>query len=268
MFASFSFETLPAPRRRDRRRFRRDSRIFVSNTRRWGIKAIDIHIAFFADQTEQAKHTQMAQAFSHVANSDMPYVLLPKHCEYEPMLADYRLKQPEPRDILPQAAMKILHAVVSKNELNLRNLKAAIIAPRMNNEAYHTAHDLSRRVKSLALCGGNDTAYMAQQLRREYGVSILEQPSATQQSDTDVYILFDATPGNIHPRPGSIVLELGNDWCLALRDSVTHIKQVIWHYPEHALRDLPAGVCKQRAIALLLQSGVLSLDDLEIKQLL
>ena len=103
----------------------------------------------------------MAQALSYVTNLDITHVLMPEKSEYKDMLAEYRLRLPEPRDLLPAMGTAILFALAEERGLRLEGLKAAVIAPRLSHDAITAAHVLSRRVKSLALCGGADTELMA-----------------------------------------------------------------------------------------------------------
>lgn len=271
MFAYLTFETQPEPtwRQRLKARVRRDARVTALEERRWGLKALHMQVTFTEKQKPETRRQRVALAMEHIAARDIKTVLLPEACEYTELLQEYGLKQPESRKLLPTMCVAMLKHIVAQRGLSMGTMKVAIVAPRLNIDAVMASHKICRQVKSLSLNGGIDTELMALQLRREYGVSVLEQPSVAQHADTDVYLLFDAPsqPIPLEPRQGSLVIEVGDGWRFNPRAGVLHINGAVFHVPATVQHELPPGVDKQRVMALLAESGVFAEQELKITAL-
>jgi len=273
MFALLTFETIPEPKWRQKfiECFRRQSRITVNIHRRWGLKTMQVHVVFTCRQTKQSRELLVRQALLHITEYDIMYVLLPKFCEYATLLNNYNMRQPDIRALLPSIAGKLLLFIAEQRGLNLDELNAAVIASRLNADSIAAVRLICRRIKSFALSGGIDTELMARQLRRNYGISVLERnQQAISRIDTDIYLLFDA-PQFAEPlrlRPGNIVIEAGNGWCIDAINGVTHIDDARYEIPEEIIRDMPPGVSKQRVLALLVESGMYAVENLKVKSLL
>ncbi|MCL2547440.1 MAG: hypothetical protein FWE06_09730 [Oscillospiraceae bacterium] len=272
MFAVLAFEIIPEPSWRQRlaESLKRRSRIIINPQRRWGLKALQVHITFTCRQPSQARQQLVRQALAHIAERHVTYVLLPNACEYSNLLHEYGLRQPDIRTLLPSMAAKLLFHIAEQRDVQLNERNAVVIAPRLNNQAIAAARTVCRHVKTFTLSGGIDTELMARQLRHDYGISVLEQSVTDCRADTDIFLLFDAPPQAVplQPRPGNIVLELGSGWDIKVVESVIHIDDARYHIPQDMLRDKPPGVSKQRALALLVEAGLYTVENLQIKSLL
>jgi hypothetical protein len=164
-------------------------------------------------------------------------------------------------------AVTVLQRAVAMRGLRLQDLHLTLAASRMGSDEIRAIRSVCRIVKRLSLFGGRDTADIAGLLRKENGLSVVEQPSAAQLTESDAYLLFNKPVGipEIVLRPGSIAVEVGSGWNLQTNKNALHIDGAKFALPHRY--DVPPGYDAQELIAALLRNGGISSKNLSVTAL-
>ena len=142
-------------------------------------------------------------------------------------------------------AADLARAVMAGRNLSGGSARLAVAGDRLSGELVRTVTELAlgNRYVLLDVPYGGDT--LANQLRREYGVSLLLSPTRQQMEEADVLVLFAART-DLRRRDPAV---------LRLYDEAAPLPPLL--LPPVLEGQMPPGLCRPQLLAVLVESGVL-----------
>ena len=142
-------------------------------------------------------------------------------------------------------AADLARAVMAGRNLSGGSARLAVAGDQLSGELVRTVTELAlgNRYVLLDVPYGGDT--LANQLRREYGVSLLLSPTRQQMEEADVLVLFAART-DLRRRAPAV---------LRLYDEAAPLPPLL--LPPVLEGQTPPGLCRPQLLAVLVESGVL-----------
>ena len=142
-------------------------------------------------------------------------------------------------------AADLARAVMAGRNLSGGSARLAVAGDQLSGELVRTVTELAlgNRYVLLDVPYGGDT--LANQLRREYGVSLLLSPTRQQMEEADVLVLFAART-DLRRRDPAV---------LRLYDEAAPLPPLL--LPPVLEGQMPPGLCRPQLLAVLVESGVL-----------
>ena len=142
-------------------------------------------------------------------------------------------------------AADLARAVMAGRNLSGGSARLAVAGDQLSGELVRTVTELvlGNRYVLLDVPYGGDT--LANQLRREYGVSLLLSPTRQQMEEADVLVLFAART-DLRRRDPAV---------LRLYDEAAPLPPLL--LPPVLEGQMPPGLCRPQLLAVLVESGVL-----------
>ena len=142
-------------------------------------------------------------------------------------------------------AADLARAVMAGRNLSGGSARLAVAGDQLSGELVRTVTELAlgNRYVLLDVPYGGDT--LANQLRREYGVSLLLSPTRQQLEEADVLVLFAART-DLRRRDPAV---------LRLYDEAAPLPPLL--LPPVLEDQMPPGLCRPQLLAVLVESGVL-----------
>ena len=146
---------------------------------------------------------------------------------------------------LRRALADLARAVMAGRNLSGGSARLAVAGDQLSGELVRTVTELAlgNRYVLLDVPYGGDT--LANQLRREYGVSLLLSPTRQQMDEADVLVLFAART-DLRRRDPAV---------LRLYDEAAPLPPLL--LPPVLEGQMPPGLCRPQLLAVLVESGVL-----------
>ena len=168
-------------------------------------------------------------------------------------MTNYLMQQLEKAGVAPVStlplrralAADLARAVMAGRNLSGGSARLAVAGDQLSGELVRTVTELAlgNRYVLLDVPYGGDT--LANQLRREYGVSLLLSPTRQQLEEADVLVLFAART-DLRRRDPAV---------LRLYDEAAPLPPLL--LPPVLEGQMPPGLCRPQLLTVLVESGVL-----------
>ena len=171
--------------------------------------------------------------------------VLPEDFVYQELLERQGIRAVSTVTLRRALAADWARAVMETGALSPGNAKVAVAGSQLTGELVRTVTELAlgNRYVLLDVPYGGDT--LANQLRREYGVSLLLSPTRQQMEEADVLVLFAART-DLRRRDPAV---------LRLYDEAAPLPPLL--LPPVLEGQMPPGLCRPQLLAVLVESGVL-----------
>ncbi len=214
MFGLIEMELIPRPSLwgRIRCKVARDTGVTLTEERAWGVLLARVQIQLWCEDVPDVNERRVRCGLAALRDVGARGVVLPRGFPYSSLLADFGLVASTPVPLYRRMAARLASYVADMMCVEPSQLKLAIIAKRASPDVMAATEDLCGRARYISLSlSHNDGGPLCRVLRRNYGVSVVENPTDEQLADTDLFLIFDAdTPDrHIPAKPGAAVLLLG-----------------------------------------------------------
>lgn len=214
---------------------------------------IILHMRFLCAEVKRGKGTpepvlrrRVLAAAKQLRKQGIIRVVPPEDFDYGQQLEKTGVRLVSTLALRRALAAEWVRFVLEKQEKgNPSGAKVAVFAAQLTGEAVRAVTELSLRHRYVLLelpVGGEE---LCRQLRREYGVSLLLNPTEDQMAEADVLVLFDARPA----------MRQGNAVVLPLYTEDAELPHLL--LPPALEAALPEGADRERLLAAIQDAGVL-----------
>lgn len=211
-----------------------------------------LHMRFLCAEVLREERTPAAvlrrrtmAALKRLKKGGVTFVVLPEKFEWEKLPEKAGLQRPSTLLLRQMIAADWLRMELERKGKLSAGTKVAVSAPRLTGEVVRTVTELILRHRYVLLDLPGEAAEFSRRLRREYGVSLLTDPSPEQLEQTEALVLFGDRPD----------LKKGNAVVLQLTDETVPLPPLL--LPPVLEEQLPTGVERGTLMAVLYQGGVL-----------
>jgi len=194
VFGLVETELVPRPSLWERLRLAisRETMVWVEEERVWGVLLTRVRVQLWCDAAEENRR-RVEMALQALQDRGIRGVVASRTFAYSDLLPAYGLTTAEPAPLYRRMAARLATLAADQMCVAPVRLRVCFIAKRMTAEVIAAMEQLCVRARYLFLClergGGGD---VCRKLRRDAGVSVVENPSADQIAGADLYLVFDS----------------------------------------------------------------------------
>ena len=192
---------------------------------------------------EAVLRRRVTAAGKRLRKQGVTQVVLPEGFAYGPQLEKWGLHPVSTQSLRQAIAADWVHWLLAEQGVLTAGAKVAVSAARLTGEVAWTVTELSLRHRYVLLDVPRGGEELCRQLRREYGVSLLLDPSNEQLEEADALVLFDARENCRNRRS------------LPLYDEAAPLPPLL--LPPALEEKLPKGCDRGQLLAVLRDQGVL-----------
>lgn len=137
---------------------------------------------------------RVLSAARKLRKSGITRAVLPEIFSYQEQLAKYGVYPPSTLPLRQCLALELVRAALDKNHRSNSNARIAISGDKMSGQLVKIVTELSLCYRYVLLSVPYGGEELCRQLRHEYGVTLLLDPSQDQMDSADVLLLFDPLP--------------------------------------------------------------------------
>lgn len=210
MFALIETETVPESGvwHRLQAFLRGETGVRFEERRRWDTKVLEVTVTDSPEESPARREKRMELALRGVAQRGVRVIVPPRDFCYAGLLDKWGLVLADPIALYRRMAVRLAEFILSYLRCPPVKIGLTVCANRMTPELMRIVEALCLRVGRLAFCGPGNWESAARGLHASYGISLLDNPSASQLAEQDVFIVFDPLTGALPVKPDSIVLWL------------------------------------------------------------
>jgi hypothetical protein len=156
-----------------------------------GTRVLRAGIVFPLDMNEMQRRRLVQKALFTVASAGIKGVVLPAGFGYREELDLYGLVAMDPLPLYRHMAGKLAAYAIKACGIDPSNMICSILSRRLTRVAENAAREVCLQARYLALCCGQDINHFCRELARDYGASVLENPSARLLARSELLIVFD-----------------------------------------------------------------------------
>ena len=212
-----------------------------------------LHMRFAVAEVPRGERTpeilvrrRVQSAARRLQKAGVVKVVLPKGFPYLLQLGKYGIAPVSTLPLRRQLAAEWVQVALEDRGMSGSSARVAVTAAQMTAELVRTVTELALRNRYVLLevpYGGEE---LGRQLRREYGVSLLLDPTAEQMEEAEALVLFDNRPDLKRKSP--VVLEL-------YQGAETPMPPLV--LPPALEEQLPEDADREQLLAALQEGGVL-----------